>query len=544
MIEAFKMEQQSDPSIVFLVLMLISLVFAIVYFVKFLILKAKVGSTMVEVSPERTLILQSEYQALITKISALEAVSQNHKEELQQTAFMHEKSLQELKGAHAQQISALEKEKEEVNQKVSELQETIRQKSALVATLESEKQNLSQLRAEDEKRFKQSNEELEHRLNTLGEKLLKDRTESLEKMNKDNVEALLSPFKTELTNFRELINNTQKNNSEQAGEFKNELQRLQEAQLNLSKQAENLTSALLKGGKSQGTWGEQQLERILDLSGLREGIEYIRELSLQNDEGKNLRIDAWVKLPRGKGILVDAKCSLTDYTTIMNSELENDEKAYKSALDRHIKSIEKHIKELETKQYQKIEGYGSPDFVFMFVPIDNALAIALREKPELYDEAHLKSIYLVSPSTLIPALRMVSELWLQATQSDKMKKLVLLADRLYEKSSSVINHLKAVVDSTETLSTRVENLQRSLLTGQGSLYKITSNFASSAPALSLVALKDIEAVVDNDLKQDQTAINEYSLEDSHELNDNKPKAKRAAKNAPELIKNIEDVAES
>lgn len=521
---------------------MVFLVLTIVYIVKFRVLKSKIGTTLFEIGPDKIVIVRGEYDALIGRMASLEAITNKHKEEIALRDDLQQKALADIKASHQEQINALEKEKKELNEKLEELQQRINSQSSLIATLETEKSSIANMRAEDEKRFEKSSAELEHRLNSLGEKLLKERTESLEKLNKDNVASLLAPLKTELTSFRELVTNTQKASSEQAGEFKNELQRLQNAQATLSQQAENLTNALLKGGKSQGTWGEQQLERVLDLSGLQEGVEYFREVSKQTSEGKTLRIDAWIKLPNKKGILIDAKTSLTDYTSLVNAEIENNEEAKAAALEGHIKSIESHIKELETKEYQKIEDYGSPDFIFMFVPIDYALTVAMRSKPELYENAHFKRIYLVSPSTLVPALRMVSELWLQSTQNDKMKKLVDLADRLYTKSNSVVNHMRLVADSTRTLSSRVENLQKSLETGNGSLYKLTSNFAANAPALSAKALKELEISMDAEMHMDKL---ENSFQDAVIANDTaapvkEKTSKNAAKNAPSLALDIKD----
>ena len=421
----------------------------------------------------------------------------------------YEKTLQEIKSSHAKMLEsqestykeniakleqALSETKCHLEQATKDLQEAV----VLQAQYKSEKEALEQLRISDQQRFEQAQQELEHRLNTMSEKLLKDRSESLQKLNNENMVQIINPLQQELNTFRELISSTQKNNSEQAGQLQNELKHLHEAQVTLGMQAQTLSQALLQGSKSQGIWGEQQLELVLDAAGLTKDDSYVRECYAINEQGDKGRADVLVRLPHNQGIIIDSKCSLTAYTELNNAQNEHDKKGYEDALKRHLDSIKKHVDELSKKNYPGFESYGSPNFVFMFVPIDHALGLALRSDDTLYSYAQNKNIYLISPSSLLPALRIVGNLWALANQGDKFKLLANSADRIYKKCNKVCNDFENILKIRDNLNKNIDAMAVSLCKGQGNLQTILQKFALDAPALSAEAAARFESEINFD----------------------------------------------
>ena len=464
----------------------------------------------------------------------------------------NQKTLAEVKAAHQDAVSKLEAS---LASQVTEL-ETLRTKLQSTTNdltqAKSEKEAVQKLREADQERYNKASQELELRLNNLGERLLKERSESLQKLNSEQMGTIIKPLASELETFRNLLTATQKSNSEQAGQLQNELKHLHAAQQSLGLQADKLAAALLQGNKSQGIWGEQQLELVLESAGLVRDVTYLREVAVKDEDQKRGRVDALVKLPGHRGIVIDAKCSLAAYTEYVNLEqlalsvgldanamlfnletkaedapaltaqgsadapsaqLTDAESTSKStelkgsittitpsdlrarlsdALKRHIESVELHISELVERNYPQYEQYGSPDLVFMFVPIDHALGLALRAKPDLYNKAQEQGIYLVSPSSLLPALRLVGNLWVLAEQGEKFKQLSKLAERIALKGDKVCRDFQAVTRALETLTNATKTLSTSLYDGRGNLNGLLGSFASKAPALTAQALAQIE----------------------------------------------------
>lgn len=363
-----------------------------------------------------------------------------------------------------QQADKLAAENSALSAKLSELNTALRLKDELM-----QKQQELQV---------STARELEERLNNLGERMLMQRAADLDKIGREQLRQTVGPLTEELKHFRDLIALSQKIGSEQAGALKTELLKLQQAQQSLTKQADALTRALTSGAKTQGLWGEHQLELCLDSAGLVLGRDYAREqVSRDSADGRG-RPDVILFLPQKHCLIIDAKCSLTAYTRLQGAP---DEQSRAAALKEHVLSVKAHIAELSAKRYDQYQGFNSPSFVFMFVPIDQALTAALQAAPELYQEAMLKSVYLVSPATLLPALKVTSNLWILATQNEKVRRIALEAQKIYRKLEGINEAFADVKRRHSMLQDSLSTLDARLCTGRGNLNVMLRNFAYKAP---------------------------------------------------------------
>jgi len=198
----------------------------------------------------------------------------------------------------------------------------------------------------------------------------------------------------------------------------------------MSEDAQKLTLALKGDSKTQGDWGEMQLERLLEKSGLQKGVHFIAQQSFRTENGNILRPDYLIKLPEGKNFIIDSKVSLVAYEKHFNSE-DNDEK--NTFLKQHINSIHQHIQDLSSKNYPSLYGINSPDFVFLFFALEPALTLALQNDPDLFDKALAKNIVLVSTSTLLASMRTVSFIWKQENQKKNVLDIAKESGMLYDK---------------------------------------------------------------------------------------------------------------
>ena len=227
-------------------------------------------------------------------------------------------------------------------------------------------------------------------------------------------------------------------------------------------------------------WGELQLERVLESSGLTKGIEYEREVAGARSLGEEGRPDAVVRLPDNHCLIIDAKCSLTAYTQYMNAK---DEAERESAKKAHITSVKNHIQALSRKNYANYKSLNSPSFVFMFIPIDGALSLALNSNEEIYDNAASNNIYLVSPSSLIPALRVTSNLWVLSKQNERVRILSTEAQQIYNKFNYVLEALDDVLRKNQSLKLSLDTLNNRIRLGKGNLEGQLKSFSTRAPVL-------------------------------------------------------------
>ena len=234
----------------------------------------------------------------------------------------------------------------------------------------------------------------------------------------------------------------------------------------MSSEATNLTNALKGQNKQQGVWGEMVLEKVLESSGLREGHEYQREVSLKDDEDRRFRPDVIVNLPDNRHIIIDAKTSLTAYNEYMSEE--NDERKAQH-IKNHLSSIKAHIKGLAGKQYEDLDEVNSLDFIFMFVPIEGALLLALENDVNLYDESFKQKIILVSPTTLLVALRAVENSWRYEKQAQNIAEVAKRAELLYGKFTGFIEDLTKVGESIGKANESYTKAFDKLKNGSGNL---------------------------------------------------------------------------
>jgi len=228
----------------------------------------------------------------------------------------------------------------------------------------------------------------------------------------------------------------------------------------------------LKGdSKTQGDWGEAQLEVLLEKSGLMKDIHYSTQGGYKDDEGNIKKPDFIVSLPDNKHLIIDSKVSLTAYELFYNSE--NDDQ--KENLKNHITSIRKHFKDLSSKNYTELYGINTPDQVFMYIPIEPALFLALQEDKNIFMDAYDKRVVLVSNTTLLSTLRVVSELWQFDDQKRNVLEIAKQSGLLYDKFEGFVSDLIKVGNNINSSQSSYQDAMNKLSEGKGNLVSKVEN---------------------------------------------------------------------
>jgi DNA recombination protein RmuC len=313
-----------------------------------------------------------------------------------------------------------------------------------------------------------SEEKLKAEFKNLANDIFDNNSKKFSEQNKESLGLILNPMKEQLHDFKKKVEDVYVKEAKDRSALVNELQTLQELNKQMSQEASNLTNALKHDNKTQGGWGEIVLDKVLENSGLREGHEFSKQVSLRDDENKLFQPDVIVNLPDNRHIIIDAKTSLLAYNEYRASSSAEDKKIH---LKNHIKSVKEHIKGLANKKYEDLQNINSLDFVFMFMPMESALLLALENDVNLFDDAFKQKIILVSPSTLLVALRAVENTWRYERQAQSITDVYKRAEELYKKFVGFVDDLKKVGKGLEVANKSYNDAFEKLSLGNGNLVR-------------------------------------------------------------------------
>ena len=394
------------------------------------------------------------------------------------------KNLRDLLDREISNSSILSNQNSVLNERINGLNEKFEAQIALEKRANSEKIEL----------LEKNKEQMKLEFKEIANRILESNSQKFSSQNQESISKIIVPMKEQFNEFKKQIDDVYIKEAKDRSMLQAEIKSIKEINHQMSKDANSLTNALKGESKKQGVWGEMILESVLSHSGLREGVEFDREVSLEHEsDGSRFRPDVIVHLPDGRDIIIDAKTSLSAYEKYASAESEEQKELF---LKEHIASMRRHIKELSQKDYANLKGVETLDFIFMFVPIESALLAALEYDNTLFDEAFKKNVILVGPTTLMVSLRAVENTWKYEHQQKNAQEIAKRAGLLFDKFSSFIDSVDRLGKQIVTVQKTYDEAFSRLHSGAGS---ITSQFqkleqlgAATSKKLPSHATKQVE----------------------------------------------------
>ena len=331
--------------------------------------------------------------------------------------------------ADLKQEDALEKE-QEIRVLSSDLSATRLQVQHLEEKLAAHQEEIAALQAKAHLEFEQ-----------VANRLLEEKSEKFTSQNRVQIDAILQPLREKIKSFEENIERKYIDETKERASLKHEIENLRQLNTQLSQEANNLVNALKGDNKIQGNWGEFQLELLLEKAGLEKGIHFKAQPSFSDENGKQKRPDFVIELPEGRQLIVDSKVSLTAYERYFKCENEREQAQHLKA---HISSLRQHIRDLSSKNYQRLYQINSPDYVMLFVPIEAAFALATQQDNKLFLDALDQNIVIVTSSTLLATMRTVAYIWKQERQKKNVLEIAKQSGLLYDKFVGFVEDLKQI----------------------------------------------------------------------------------------------------
>lgn len=397
----------------------------------------------------------------------------------------------------------LQERDENIAQQNTAWQNLLEKNTALNQELTELKTTLSEKEknfVEQQQNFAQARQQLNVEFQNLANRILEEKTQRFSQTNQAALDQLLKPFREQIEGFQKRVNEIHSAQLKGNTELEAEIKRVREIGLNMSQQADNLTSALKGEKKTLGNWGEMQLERALQSAGLIAGEHYSAQAHFKNERGGSSYPDFVVNLPDNKHLIIDSKMSLNAYESAVNSE---DEIIRNAALHEHTKAIRNHIDDLSRKDYSNLIGMRSPNFVLMFIALEPAYIEAMKADSSLFSYGYDKNVILVSYTTLMPILRTVANLWRIERGNAEAKEISEKAGDIYNQITLIAERLAKLGNSLSTVSSHYNNTVTALVGQQGLIGKV-ERFKS----LSTKANKEMPNVelLHNDLSTERLQV--------------------------------------
>ena len=303
-------------------------------------------------------------------------------------------------------------------------------------------------------------------LKEQNDKLMTEKSKDFQERSQKSIVELMKPFKDQLEGFRKELTEKGQQATQERISLQEQVKLLRTLNAQIGDEARNLTRALKGDAKARGNWGEVLLSRVLELSGLEEGRDFVRERSETIEDNKRLRPDVVVNLPDDRHLVIDAKVTLVDYDAYCAADTDEDRQG---AMKRHIGAIRTHVRGLAGKRYEHLGSLHTVDFVFMFMPIEAAFTEAMRHDSSFFDEAIAEKVLVVTPTNLLAALRSVETIWRHERQTKNVLEIARQAGALHDKFVGFAEDLQGIGKRIEQTQSAYEGALSKLSTGKGNL---------------------------------------------------------------------------
>lgn len=375
-------------------------------------------------------------------------------------------------GQLLQQHAELKQSHERLQSSHEVMQDKFANLSKEHATLSSSLEQKQQHFAEQQKLLKESRDQLKLEFEQLAGQIFEAKGQAFSQHSQQSLDAMLKPFREQIEGFRSKVEDIHHKDVQQQAALTQELLHLKELNQQITQEAHDLATALKGQKKAQGNWGELVLENVLERSGLVNGRDFKREVSI-NGEDSRQRPDVIVYLPQGKHLIIDAKVSLNAYTRYINAE---DEAERRLALAEHVSAVGNRIKELSERHYFDLPGLNAPEMVFMFVPIESAFVEALKADETLFQKAIEQNVLVATPTTLLTSLNIVRQLWRFEDQNKHTAELAERAGKVYDKLRTFLGSMDAIGNSLDKAQDAYRKARDQLVSGKANLVKQVSDF--------------------------------------------------------------------
>lgn len=337
--------------------------------------------------------------------------------------------------------------------------------------------------------LKRVERQFEAAFHNLAQGILDDKTQAMINHNNKQMQNLLDPLREHLKDFQSKVEITHK-------ESMSKISSLEQISISMSTEAQRLSSALKGDVKKQGEWGKIVLDRVLESSGLRKGLEFMHK----ETDGKQGHVI--IILPENRHLIIDSSVSVLAYDQFLDSSTPEEQKQAEQTL---VQNFRNHIDTLgAVRQHEKLDN-ESADFILMFIPVEPAYMLALQTDPELFQYAWQRKVIPITATTLMATLWIIANIWQQARQTANALEIAEKGGALYDQFVGFVSSLREVGHHLKLSQGAYNSALNRLKTGPGNLI----NRAEDLRSLGVGATKSLDPRLIFEAEQEEQTIQRH-----------------------------------
>ena len=293
--------------------------------------------------------------------------------------------------------------------------------------------------------LKDAKESLSAQFHEIANKLLGESRKAFLEQAGEKFTQAVTPVEALLKTYQEKLQSIEKERVDHYAGLREAVDLVRTGQGQVRDETRNLVNALRASPKARGRWGEQSLKNVLEQAGLSQFADFLTEVSVDGEDGK-LRPDVIVRLPGGRTLVIDAKCSLNAYLDACD-EVDDDKRL--ACFRAHVASIRNHAQQLGSKAYWA-QFEDSADYVVMYIPGEHFLTAALEQDPTLWDWAFERRVLLATPTNLVAIAKTVASIWRQERLAEAAQEIANLGRELHSRLATMNEHMTRVGKNLST----------------------------------------------------------------------------------------------
>ncbi|MBR6757733.1 MAG: DNA recombination protein RmuC [Bacteroidaceae bacterium] len=354
------------------------------------------------------------------------------------------------------------------NEQCDEINRLLSDEKTRYATLQVEYQTLQEKLVSHKSEMEKLNDVMLLKFRDIASSIMDEKTRTFKDMSRENLKIILEPLNRDIEGFKKQVEQCYETESRERTSLQEQIKQLAQQNEKMRREADKLSSALRGGTKVQGNWGEMILQNILQQSGLREGIDFDIQKTV-DAVGDNKRPDVILHFPSHNDLIIDSKVSFTAYDKYMNAENDDERRIYAAE---HLTSVINHIDGLAKRDYSSSSSKAY-DFVIMFMPIESMFMLALDQArvqgKNLWNDAYAQRIIIMTPTNLLLTVRMLQDMWRQHDLETNIRAIKTRAEKMYNQFVLFATDIEAVRVSLDNAVGACDNARKRLTWGNDNL---------------------------------------------------------------------------